>query len=131
MNGIKLVLVTSFVLMLLWAFRNRRRVGLQAGGRLIAVGVVVLAIASVLHPDLTQWMAERLGVTRGADLVLYLFIVVATITAVFNRLRARDLEQRLTEVVRVMALRDAALMNGLPGEDRTRDEDGDGTDRRG
>jgi hypothetical protein len=117
-NGIKLVLVSSFLLLLVWAFRNRRKVGLQAGGRLAAVGVVLLAVASVLHPDLTQWLAERLGVTRGTDLVLYLFIVVATVTAVFNRLRARDLEQRLTEVVRVMALRDGALMNGLPGADR-------------
>jgi small membrane protein len=126
MNGIKLVLVTSFLLLLVWAFRNRRRVGLQAGGRLLAVGVAVLAVASVLHPDLTQWIAERLGVTRGTDLVLYLFIVVASTTAVFSRLRARDLEHRLREVVRVMALRDAALMNGLPGDDRLPSRDAEG-----
>lgn len=117
MNGIKVVLVTSFLLLLVWAFRNRRRVGLQAGGRLVAVSVLVLAIASVLDPDLTQWMAERLGVTRGTDLVLYLFIVVASVAAVVGRLRVRDLEQRLTEVVRVMALRDAVFLNGLPGDD--------------
>lgn len=118
MNGIKFVLVTSFLVLLVWAFRNRRRVGLQAGGRLLAVGVALLAVASVLYPGLTQWLAERLGVTRGTDLVLYLFIVVASTTAVFSRLRARDLEQRLREVVRVMALRDAAFLNGLPGDDR-------------
>lgn len=118
MNGIKLVLVSSFLLLLVWAFRNRRRVGLQAGGRLLAVGIALLAVASVLHPDLTQWLAERLGVTRGTDLVLYLFIVVATSAAVVSRLRLRDLEQRFSEVVRVMALRDGALLNGLPGADR-------------
>jgi hypothetical protein len=117
-SGIKIVLVSAFIALLLWALRNRRRVGLQAGGRLLVVGVVVLAVASVLHPDLTQWMAERLGVTRGTDLVLYLFIVVTSTTAVITRLRFRDLEQRMQDVVRVMALRDAALLNGLPGEDR-------------
>jgi len=120
MNGIKFVLVSSFLFLLVWAFRNRRRVGLQAGGRLLAVGIALLAVASVLHPDLTQWLAEQLGVTRGTDLVLYLFIVVASSAAVVSRLRVRDLEQRLGEVVRVMALRDAALMNGLPGDDRER-----------
>ena len=118
MNGIKVLLVSAFVALLLWALRNRRRVGLQAGGRLLVVGVVVLAVASVLHPDLTQWMAERLGVTRGTDLVLYLFIVAASTTAVITRLRFRDLDQRMQDVVRVMALRDAALMHGLPGDDR-------------
>lgn len=118
MSGIKVVLVSAFLLILVWAFRNRRRVGLQAGGRLLAVGVVVLAVASVLHPDLTQWMAERLGVTRGTDLVLYLFIVVTSTMAVITRLRFRDLEHRMQDVVRVMALRDAAILNGLPGEDR-------------
>jgi hypothetical protein len=120
LNGIKIVLVTSFLLLLVWAFRNRRRVGLQAGGRLISVSVVLLAVVSVLDPDLPQWLAERLGVTRGTDLVLYLFIVVASVAAIVGRLRVRDLEQRLTEVVRVMAIRDAVFHNGLPGDDLER-----------
>lgn len=119
MNGIKVLLVASFLALLVWAFRNRQRVGLRAGGRLLAVCVAGLAIASVLQPDITQWLARRLGVTRGADLVLYLFIVVSATTWVTVSLRFRDQEQRLVTVVRTMALRDAALIHGLPGEDRT------------
>jgi hypothetical protein len=118
LNGIKALLVASFLALLVWAFRNRKRVGLQAGGRIVAVGLAALAVASVLHPGITQWLAERLGVTRGTDLVLYLFVVVSATTWVSFSLRFRDQEQRLVTVVRTMALRDAALVHGLPGEDR-------------
>lgn len=116
MNGIKVILVTSFLSILVWAFRHRTRVGLRASARLILVAITLAAIASVLMPDITQWAAELVGVTRGTDLVLYLLILVFVTTAVVNYLRFRDLEHRLTLVVRDAALREAAAQHPRPDQ---------------
>ena len=117
MNGIKIILLTAFAAILVWAFRNRRRVGLRAGGRVAAVAVAALAVVSVLFPEWTLWLAHRVGVTRGTDLVLYLFIVVVVVTSVGTYFRFAELDRRLVEIVRANAIREAVLNLGLPGDD--------------
>jgi hypothetical protein len=118
MNLIKAFLILSFLGVLIWAFRNRARVGLRAGVRILACMLTAIAIASIIDPGLPQAVANVLGVTRGTDLVLYLLTVVYVLTAVGTYFRFRDQDRRLVEVVRATCLRDAILTQGLPGADR-------------
>jgi len=106
-TGIKVFLVLSVLGLLVWSIRNRHRVGLRAGARLVTAVVALLAVVSVIQPDLTQWAAEEVGVTRGTDLVLYVALVVFAATAVAQHLRTRDLDERFTALVRQLAVRDA------------------------
>jgi hypothetical protein len=115
MNLIKVILIICFLLLLTWAFRNRARVGLRAGTRLVAVVLTAVAITSILNPNIPQHAADFLGVTRGTDLVLYLFIVVFVVSSLGTYFRFREQERRLTEVVRASAIRDAILSEGMPG----------------
>jgi small membrane protein len=125
MNPIKLVLILSFLSVAVWAFRNRSRVGLRAGARLLALILTAAAVVSVLQPSITQEVANLLGVTRGTDLILYGFIVVLAWTSVGTYFRFREHEQRIAELVRASAIRDAILSQGMPGNGRFAVQDDD------
>jgi len=87
MKIIKILLVVSFSIIFLWAFRNRYRVELRAGARLVAFLLTALAVISILIPNVTQALADFVGVTRGTDLLLYVLVVVfaATSTGTYFR----------------------------------------------
>jgi hypothetical protein len=117
MTLIKVVLILSFLGVTVWAFRNRARVGLRAGTRVLAILLATAAIIAVLQPDIAQKAADFLGVTRGTDLVLYALTVVFVLTGVGTYFRFREVERRLAEVVRASAIRDSILALGMPGAD--------------
>lgn len=117
MTWIKIILVLSFLGLLGWGFRNRARVGLRAGMRVIALVLTGLAIVSVIQPSITTKIANKVGVARGTDLVLYIFIVIFAATSIGTYFRFRAQERRLVDIVRAMAIRDAIMTEGLPGAD--------------
>ena len=117
MTLIKIFLVLSFVALLGWGFRNRTRVGLRAGMRIIALILTGMAIVSIIEPSITTKVANRVGVARGTDLVLYIFIVIFVATTIGTYFRFRAQERRLVDIVRAMAIRDAILTEGMPGTD--------------
>ena len=59
---------------------------------------------AVINPDLVTWVANLIGVGRGTDLVLYLLVVVFTVSTVGQYQRVRQLEDRLAELTRTQAL---------------------------
>jgi hypothetical protein len=114
MTLIKLILICGFLVLSLWAFRYRARVGIRAGVRLSLVAIVAAAIICVADPDVTQVLANAVGVTRGTDLVLYVLVVVFAFTAAGTYFRFRDIELRLARAVRAQAIRDALAADGQP-----------------
>ncbi len=75
------------------------------------VAMVVLWFSAgclaVLFPEYTNRLANLLGVGRGADLLLYMAVVtfVAVSGVLFSRLR--KIEERQTEILRLLALQTA------------------------
>jgi hypothetical protein len=61
----------------------------------------------VAYPEMTTWVAERLGISRGVDLVLYVLVIVLVREAIVNRSVRLEQEEKLTAMVRAIALRDA------------------------
>jgi hypothetical protein len=115
MKIIKILLVVSFGIIFLWAFRNRYRVELRAGARLVAFLLTALAVISILIPNVTQALADLVGVTRGTDLLLYVLVVVFAATSTGTYFRFREVDRTLASVVRANAIRDACLTYGVPG----------------
>lgn len=62
--------------------------------------------ASVLRPDLTITVAKMMGIGRGADLILYMFVVAFLLASFYVYNRMAQLEGVLTSIVRQMAIRD-------------------------
>ncbi len=66
------------------------------------------AAAAVLRPEMTAVIAKSMGIGRGADLILYLFIIGFMGAALYFYGRIVKLETALTVLVRQFALQDKA-----------------------
>ena len=114
MQSIKIVLIVCFLLVIVGFFRNRRRVELRAGTRILALALFALAVASVMDPDITMIAARALGVGRGTDLILYALVVVFTLTTLGLYFRLREADQRVLDLARMIAITEAVQADGLP-----------------
>lgn len=72
--------------------------------RAINVAASVAGITFVLQPELTNRLAATLGVGRGADLLLYVWVVVSLALFAHLQLALLRSKERLTEVARALAL---------------------------
>ncbi|MFL6166241.1 MAG: DUF2304 domain-containing protein [Ornithinibacter sp.] len=118
MQWIKIPLVLAAVGVLIFLVRQRRRVEMRAGVRVVALVLFLAAVVSIIEPDIPQRAAELVGVTRGTDLMLYVLVVVYALTTLGLYFRVREGDQRLRRLARDLALeraeRDAPWARGLP-----------------
>jgi hypothetical protein len=75
--------------------------------RVIALLLLSVAIFFVIFPDATVFVAQLLGVGRGTDLVLYIFIVLFSFLALLFYSKLHRLQRVQTELARAIAIRDA------------------------
>ena len=83
----------------------RGQVSRRAGLPWAAVWLV--AAGAVIWPGSTRLIARVLGIGRGADLVLYCFVLVALIGFYMTYVRLRRLNADLTQLVRHLAIQNA------------------------
>jgi small membrane protein len=108
---IKAVLLGLMVLALLFFVRQWYGVRMQAGKRLAFFAFIAINALAIVRPDDVTWVANRLGVGRGADLVLYLLVVAFVLAMLNTYLRFREMDRRYTELTRTLAIREAELVN--------------------
>ncbi|MBW8802289.1 MAG: DUF2304 domain-containing protein [Catenulisporales bacterium] len=104
---IQIILIATAFVLFVFFIRSSHSVRTQAVKRIGFVLFLVLNLDAVLRPDDTTWLANKVGVGRGADLVLYLLVVAFAFYSVNTFLRFRNLERRFTDLARSIALRDA------------------------
>lgn len=93
-----------------------------AGGRLLFLGLRgrtswlgayfwgllwIAAGLAIFKPEITSEFATALGITRGADLVIYLAILAGIVVTRYFYSRTRRLENLITQLVREKAMCDA------------------------
>ena len=81
--------------------------GHQALRRLTMALFITAAATSVFFPRAWTWVANRIGVGRGTDLLLYLMVLVFIGFVATTYRRFRQLETQLTELARQLALQSA------------------------
>jgi hypothetical protein len=92
-----------------WFLRGR----VLRGPWIVRCCVWVAAAVTIAYPELAQELADRVGIHRGTDLVLYLFVFALLGLAFYFYSRYVKLQRELTEVVRHVAVREAR--RGGPG----------------
>ena len=109
---LKLNLFQWIVVPLLFALFLHSLAVMARGARWRAAGVrAILWLAAglaVLRPGVTITIARALGIGRGTDLVLYLFIIGSLGAALYFYGRVVKLESAITSLVRHAALQDKA-----------------------
>ena len=104
MNGIKIILITGIAFIAVYYFIRLRNSLFDIILLMLMIGV---AITLVIFPDISNDMAHRLGVGRGADLVFYTSILIFWFIILKLYARIRRLEQTITQVVRKDAIDNA------------------------
>ena len=99
---IRTVLVAGLLVCLLYAFVHRR------SSKVVAIMMALTSIAGiyfVLFPERTTDIARALGVGRGADLVLYCWIIITFVVSLNLQFRIMSLQSAVTVLTRELALR--------------------------
>ena len=88
--------------------------------RVLAILLFVAAVVAILFPAVTTRVANALGVGRGTDLLIYLFVLGAVFAFIVLNARIIRLEDHITELVRELALSRASKLDdtGDGGDDR-------------
>lgn len=101
---VQLILTALFLLLLASGLAMARR------DRLLGWVLAASSAAAVLPvwlPELATELAHLVGVGRGTDLLLYLWFTISVLLILALYLRLMRLQDRLTELVRALALREA------------------------
>lgn len=103
MSSIQILLIFFSCLAAILAsliFRSR------LGYRLLAAFFLCLATGFVIFPNTTTTIANKLGVGRGTDLLLYVSLFAGIHGFLLLYARTRRLERKITEQIREIAIRD-------------------------
>jgi hypothetical protein len=79
--------------------RNKLPLHIMTVFLLIGVGA-----AAIIFPNITQVVADLVGVGRGTDLVLYMSVVVVMFVLLHYYTKFVELQRQLTEVTRELAI---------------------------
>ncbi len=96
------VLLVGFLVALFvrdWTSRARNR-------RLLYVQLTVFASGAllILFPEIARRLASLVGIGRGVDFVIYPTVIWLVRESLVSRRRRREEEERLTELVRAVAI---------------------------
>lgn len=100
MSAIQIVLIT-LVLSIFVYIRSKRKKIIDS---IIYTAVILIALIIIIYPDITTDVANLLNVGRGADLVIYLSIVIGLFFYVRLYYRMISLEETVTKLIRTRTL---------------------------
>lgn len=90
---------------------NRGTAKASAGVKLLFVAFIVFGVYAMLRQNDITWIANKVGIQRGLDLVLFLLVIAFAFTTVSTYLRFRELEIRYAQLARAIALQNAESEN--------------------
>jgi hypothetical protein len=70
------------------------------------------AAIAIADPALTSRVANQIGIGRGADLVLYLFVLAFVVVSLLFYAALQRQQRQITELVRVLAIQRAERPEG-------------------
>lgn len=98
---IKLLLSAFAVMVVAYGLREWRR------SRLVGLSLVMVSVVGALFvwfPDVADKIAAVMGVTRGADLVLYCYSAISFLMILNLALKQREVQESITRLARSAAL---------------------------
>ncbi|MEJ5994698.1 DUF2304 domain-containing protein [Pedobacter sp. Du54] len=102
--NIKVILLIPLLLLIVLMLPRFRR---HAMSRLVMIIISFLGVLFILFPSLSNELAEYVGVGRGADLIIYLFMVFSFLYNIFMYAKLRMIRQDQTEIIKNIAIQNA------------------------
>lgn len=104
---IQILLIIAFLYVTYVLLSDRGTSRVNAWKKIILVFFVVLAITVVLHPELSNRIANLVGVGRGADLLLYILTVAFIFQGLSNYVKSKDEQKQFVKLARKVAIIEA------------------------
>ena len=103
MTIFQVILLAVFLSIFFYAFRFRS----VLVERLLLIVLALVGLLLTLAPDSATLVANFLGVGRGTDLILYIWILVFIVKALRDQSKFREYDRLITDLVRQIALQNA------------------------
>ena len=107
MIAIQIILVIGLIAFFLWFLSNPTSHEVTAWIKILTLFFTAVAIIAVILPDLSNKIANAVGVKTGANLLLYLLTLAFIFTLVSSYLKSKRDEKRLALIVRKIAILEA------------------------
>ena len=104
----KLILTALLFGILLYAWTEYRRAPVIG---LIAMLAALTGLYFVWVPVHATWLAELVGIGRGVDLILYLWVVISLIVLLNLHLKLRVQKEMITVLARELAIANARTVS--------------------
>ena len=111
---IQIVLIAALLLIAAVLLLPRKGARSLALRRLTTLALLIAGIAAVINPHWLSWLAGFVGIGRGTDLLLYVFIIVFMGHTVTAGMRASLADQQITQLARELAILNAPDPNTPP-----------------
>jgi hypothetical protein len=98
---IQFILISGLSLCLIYALLQRQKSRLIST---VLIAASIVGIVFVLVPEVTNRLAHFVGVGRGADLILYCWLLISLVISVNLQLKILSLQRNITDIARVLAL---------------------------
>lgn len=113
---IQALLILAVLVVMVYYLRSRGSNKSSALFKVLFLIFVAFGVYIVLRPDDLTWLARRVGVDRGTDLLLYALVVAFSFTTIGTYLRFKESELRYTRLARAIALQNAEPPAGSDGD---------------
>jgi len=97
---IQFVLTAGVCLCLLYAFNQFKRWPVSFAIALVAVAGLIF----IWYPNLANSLAKFVGVSRGADLLFYLWIIISMFVILNLHMRNRSIDRKISAILREISL---------------------------
>lgn len=104
MTNIKIILFIPLLLLIILMLPKFRR---HTMSKLIMILISLLGILFILFPSLSSRLANYVGVGRGTDLIIYLFMIFSFLYGIFIYAKLRMIQQNQTEIIKNIAIQQA------------------------
>ena len=108
---IQLILIIGCIALVYVFFRRQSSYQLSAWSKIFMVLFTIVAIYVIAFPNSSNRLAHAVGVTRGADLLLYILTLSFLFTVLNQYMTRKREQQRLVTLARKIALLEAELEN--------------------
>jgi hypothetical protein len=79
---------------------------ISVGAFLFWTSIWVLATLSVLEPEFTTWVANKLGVGRGSDAIIYISLILLYYLVYRTNIHLENVREEITKLSRIIALKE-------------------------